>query len=154
MVSLQRAFNCPGRAVRHVTNTTVQGTVHHTTQHDVWVETDEGDVVACIPENLEWVSQLPEPLRQAIAGGYPYESAQVGYAPAVFRYGWGDADDDEDEMFSNLAIVYSSGTANDDDQPRALYAIPYTLRRVQVLSITANRNVAWEIEEVLGWQEP
>jgi hypothetical protein len=142
-VSLERAAQCIGRSVLHE-NKNVRGVVDHVTAQDVWVKTTDGDVVPCIPAHLSWLSTLSSNLRNAIVGRESYRDAQVGYAPEVFR-------DDEVQGFSNLGIVYSSSRSNDDGEDRALYAIPPTLRKVQVLSITANRDTAWEIEEVLGW---
>ncbi len=148
-VSLKRAEQCIGRRVVHQ-HKPIRGTVAATDNHDVWVRIENSEeLVPCIPEHLDWVSTLSEPIRKAILEGEPYHSAQVGYAPQVFR-----DDPDQgfpDEGFSNIGIVYSSALANDDGEDRALFAVAWMLRRVVTLSITANLETAWEIEEVLEW---
>lgn len=143
-VSLARAEECIGRRVLHE-NKNVRGVVASTDLNDVWVKTDDGDIIPCIPAHLSWISTLSVPLRDALNNWEAYESAQVGFSPWVWKA------DEVVEPFPNLGIVYSSGTANDDGMDRALYAVAPMLRKVQVLSITANPETAWEIEEVLGW---
>lgn len=145
MVSLARAAECIGRSVIHMQNQSVRGTVKRVDDHDVWVKTTDGDVVPCIPEHLGWVSTLSLPLADAIEMWEPYENAQIGFSPWLWK---SDADV---PPFPNFGIVYSSAPSNDDGQDRPLFAIPHYLRKVQVLSITANENTARDIEEVLGW---
>lgn len=144
-VSLSRATQCPGREVVH-DHKAVRGTVVSSDMNDVWIKTPDGDIIPCIPAHLTWVSMLTAPLREAIKDWQEYDGVQVGFAPFLWR--------DEDEApFSNLGIVYSGRLANDDGMDRALYAVAPMIQKVQLLSITANPSVAWEIEELMGWAE-
>lgn len=150
MVSLERAQQCLGRRLVHDYKP-IRGTVERTDANDVWVKLEGSEeVIPCIPAHLTWVSTLSADLKDAITGGVPYHGVQVGYAPEVFR---DDPDAGFPDMgFSNLGIVYSSASANDDGEDRALFAVAPMLRRVLPLSITANPETAFEIEEVLGWK--
>jgi hypothetical protein len=144
MVTLARAAECIGRRVTHLQQS-LRGTVESVDANDVWVKTNDGDIVPCIPAHLAWVSTLSGPLADAIEMWEPYENGQIGFAPWLWK------SDDDVPPISNFGIVYSTALSNDDGQDRPLFAIPHYLRKVQVLSITANESTARDIEEVLGW---
>lgn len=148
-ISLERAAQCIGRRVKHADGVEMTGRVVRTDELDVWVETDQGDTVPCIPENLEWVSSLPPDIIDAINNWAPFDSVQIGFAPMS----WGEIEDDM-LPFPGVGIVYSGRLANDDDLPHPLYAIAQHIRQVHLLRINANPDIAREIEELLGWANP
>lgn len=144
-VSLARAQQCIGRRVLHE-NKAVRGTVVSTDMNDVWVKTEDGDLIPCIPAHLSWVSTLSENLITAIRGGMNANaSAQVRYAAELWT------DDPDDESLPGLGVVYSPDLANDDDRTHPLYVVAHGIQRVYPVRINALPDTAWEIEEVLGW---
>lgn len=153
MVSRNRAAQSIGRRIRHLEGVKLQGTVDRVDKHDVWVKTTDGDVVPCIPENMEWTPSLTEPLRAAIEGGVHYETAQVFYSPYVYA---DECDEgmDYDDRIPNVGVLGSSGTANDDNENRALVLVAPMIRRAYAASITVDPHLALEVEELLGWAEP
>lgn len=153
MVSLARAGECIGRRIEHINMPKVKGTVDHVDKHDVWVRTSSGEVLPCIPEHLKWVSGLTAELRDGIESGYHEENAQVFYDPGVYLSEAGE-DMGYDEHMPGLAIVGSSATANDDGNNHPLVLIADQVRRVYPLRMTVSPDLAWEIEELLGWAEP
>lgn len=155
MVSLERAAQCIGRKVIHssrdLDGKLITGAVIGVTSYDVHVKHDDGDASLCIPANLTWESALSPSLASAILNWEPMHSAQVGFAPQVFR-------DDPVQGFPDegflLGVVYSSGIANDDGQDRPLIAVAPLIRRAWPLSITVHPFLAHEIEELLEWVKP
>lgn len=149
MISLARAAKCPGRRVRHVTGSPsgrIMG--ENVTPTELWVETDDGETHVGIPEDWDWVPLLNPEMSQAIRDWEPYENPQIGFTPWLWKA------HDEFVPFPNFGVVYSSSAANDDELDHPLYAVPHNLRRVQLLRFNANPDIAREIEEILGWEQP
>ena len=153
MVSLARAAQCIGRRIRHVENLGVQGVVEKVDKHDVWVRENDGSITPCIPENMAWVSVLSDEMWEAIDEGRHYETAQVFYDPTLFM-NESDENTDYDEHLPGLAVIGSSATANDDNTNHPLYVIANHMRRVYPVRFNAMPDLAWELEERLGWVEP
>lgn len=149
MISLERAAQCIGRQVRVTNDPGTVGTVMAVDELDVFVKLDDLGSVRFLPKDLTWVSMLSSRLAEAIEDGENYQDAQVGYAVDLEFYTSGG----DIEQLPGLGVVYSTGTSNDNGEHRPLFAVAPFIRRVQLLSITANQNIAWEIEELLGWAE-
>jgi hypothetical protein len=145
MVSIDRAKQCIGRRVVHE-HKAVRGVVDHVTEYDVWVKTTEGDVIPCIPAHLSWVSTLSD----SLALGIKYRMDQFDNSQVR---GTGDfyTDDPDNEYLPGLYVIYSPALTNDDDENHPLYVVAHHIRRVYPLRINADPDLAWEIEEVLGW---
>lgn len=140
MVSLERARECIGRPVKHITQPLVHGVVTKVDEHDVWVRMEvDSESLPCIPENLEWDQRGYEPLIQALRSGEEFEDAQIGYMS---------------DGFQQVGFLYSPATANDDDEHHLLYVLLPLIQRVHPARPTVDPWVAYFFEEVLGWATP
>lgn len=139
MVSLERAAQCIGRPVKHL-HADVSGTVSHVSKHDVYVQLEkDGEVIPCMPENLEWDQRTYEPLVHALLNKQDSNDPQAAYSH------------DENE---EISYIFSPYTANDDDVDHLLYVVLHMMRRVHPVRPTADPWAAYLFEEVLGWAQP
>lgn len=146
-VSLDRARKSIGRRVRH-TEKHFEGVVERVGEYDVWVKEHDGNVSACDPANLEWVSTLSERLMDGIRyGSDRFDDVQVRHTADLYT------DDPDNEQLHGLGIVYSGGGANDDDENHPLYVVAHAIKRVWPVRYNADPFGALEIEERMGWAE-
>lgn len=147
VISLDRARLCVGRRAHHVDMPKVRGAVHHVDALDVHIRIDEtGEVLPCMPENMVWDSTLPADLIDALETWDEWETGQCGFTPYLWQSDRG--------VMPNLGVIYSTALSNDDGEDRPLFAVAPLMRAVHQLSVTANPNWLWEIEEVMGWATP
>ena len=153
MVSLNRAAQCIGRRIQHTGKPEVKGHVEKVSTHDVWIRENDGSLTPCIPENMEWVSVLSDEMWEAIEDSRHYETPQVFYDPYLYM-SESDEYTDYDENLPGLAVIGSSAMANDNNDNHPLFIIAAHMRRVYPVRINAAPDMAWELEERLGWVEP
>lgn len=140
MVSLERARECIGRPVKHITQPLVHGVVTKVDEHDVWVRMEvDSESLPCIPENLEWDQRGYEPVIEALTNGVEYRDDQMWVA-------WDD--------YGDIFTIGSSDSANDDDQDHVLYVGFEGMKRIHPARITADPWAAYLYEEALGWATP
>lgn len=146
-ISLERADQCLGRSVSGPQD--FKGTIIAANGETVWVrDSRSGKTALMIPDDLSWVSGLSPELANAIVENDYLDGVQVGYAPEVFD------DPYNGHSLAGFGVVFSGAISNDDGERHPLYAVAHTMRRVHLLRINANPDIAREIEELLGWANP
>lgn len=140
MVSLARAAQCIGRPVKHL-HADVRGTVARVSEHDVWVQLEkDGEVIPCMPENLEWDNNVFLPIIASLVTGTDYEGAQVEVT--------------HDHDMNEYIFIGSPPGANDDGNAHMLYVGMPMMGRFHPVRPTADPWAAYFFEEVSGWAQP
>lgn len=140
MVSLDRARECIGRPIKHLYSDGTKGTVNRVSHTDVWVELESGEVVPCMPENLEWDDNIFVPIIAALRTGTDYEGTQAFV--------------EHDKDLNEYIFIGSSAPANDNDIDHMLYIGLPLMRRFHPVRPTADPWAAYFFEEVCGWAQP